>query len=67
MTDIPHVQAIYRPRHHDVRVISRTGDTLDIPEADLPDLVAALASAFAIPFHAHELLHERVETAFNAR
>lgn len=67
MTDICHVQAVYRPRHADVRVINRKGETLDVPEADLPDLVAALASAFAIPIHARELLLERCETAFSAR
>lgn len=61
-----HVQAIYRPRHRDVRVINRAGETLDIPEADVADLVEALATAFAIPAHAHELLRERPANLFNA-
>lgn len=66
MTDTPQVQAIYRPRHADVRVINRNGETLDVPEADVPGLVAALASAFAVPAHVRELELERMETAFNA-
>lgn len=44
------ITATPRPRHGDIRLIdSATGESMDVPIADAPDLVDALCDALALP------------------
>jgi hypothetical protein len=64
MADTARVQAIYRPRSEDVRIIRRDGESFDIPASDADELARALRDAVAIPGHAEALCRE---TAWSAR
>lgn len=67
------ITATPRPRHDDVRLIdAATGDSFDVPTAEVPGLIDALCEALALPRRVRDMAAPAifvvpVETGFTAR